>query len=45
MWTEEDRGRFLAGALELVPGTTRSIKVPDAREGREIIESLGKLRD
>ena len=44
-WTEEDLDLYLADASAFIPGSTKSIRVPDAAERREIIEFLKQLED
>ena len=44
-WTEKDLDLYLANASEFIPGTSKSIRVPDAGERQDIIEFLGPLSD
>ena len=43
VWTAEEIDQFLADANKFLPGTTKSIKVPDAEERKQIIEFLKTL--
>ena len=43
-WTEEDLDAFLADASTYLPGSSKSIRVPDEAERKEIIEFLNTLR-
>ncbi len=40
VWTEEDLDQYLADANKFAPGTTKTIKIQDPRERKEIIEFL-----
>lgn len=40
VWTEEDLDNYLADASKFAPGTTKTIKIEDPEERREIIEFL-----
>lgn len=40
VWTEEDLDKYLADADAFAPGTTKTIKISDPRERKEIIEFL-----
>lgn len=44
-WTEEELGAFLEDASAFMPGSTKSIRVPDPEERKEIIDFLNTLRD
>ena len=44
-WTPEELDAFLANASAFIPGTTKSISVPDPKERHEIIEFLKTLKD
>lgn len=39
-WTEEDLDKFLENASTFAPGSTKSIRIADAEERREIIDYL-----
>jgi cytochrome c len=43
-WTEEDLDAFLEDASAFMPGSTKSIRVPDANERAEIIDFLKTLK-
>ena len=43
VWTAEELDQFLANANAYLPGTTKSIKVSDAEERKQIIEFLKTL--
>ncbi len=40
VWTEEDLDKYLANANKFAPGTTKTIKIEDPEERKEIIEFL-----
>ena len=40
VWTEEDLDKYLADANKFAPGTTKTIKIQDPEERKEIIEFL-----
>jgi cytochrome c2 len=44
-WTAEDLDRFLENAGNFAPGSTKSIRVEDPQERREIIDFLLTLKD
>jgi cytochrome c len=44
-WTTEELDEYLADASIFMPGTTKSIRVSDESERREIIEYLQTLKD
>jgi cytochrome c2 len=44
VWTAEEIDQFLADANKFLPGTTKSIKVTDAEERKQIIEFLKTLK-
>ena len=44
-WTEKDLDLYLANADEFMPGTTKSIRVLDEGERKEIIEFLKQMGD
>ena len=44
VWTAEEIDQFLADANKFMPGTTKSIKVTDAEERKQIIEFLQTLK-
>jgi cytochrome c2 len=44
-WTREDLDRYLEDAAAFVPGSTKSIRVPNPDERREIIDFLAQLND
>ncbi len=44
-WTEGELDAFLADASAFMPGTTKSIRVPDEEEREEIIDYLKTLED
>jgi len=44
-WTEEDLDRFLADASAFAPGSTKSIRVNDPEQRRQIIDFLKTLQD
>lgn len=43
VWTEAELDQFLADANKYLPGSTKSIKVKDAEERKQIIEFLKTL--
>lgn len=44
-WTREDLDRYLEDAAAFAPGSTKSIRVPNPDERREIIDFLAQLKD
>ena len=44
VWTAEELDQFLADANKYLPGTSKSIKVTDAEERKQIIEYLKTLK-
>lgn len=44
VWTEEDLDKYLADADKFAPGTTKTIKIDDPQERKEIIEFLKSPR-
>ena len=44
-WTDQELDEFLANANAFVPGTSKTIRVQDAQERKEIIEFLNTLKD
>lgn len=44
-WTEDELDAFLEDASAYMPGSTKSIRVPDAEERAEIIDFLKTLAD
>ncbi len=40
VWSEEELDRYLADADEFAPGTTKTIKIQDPQERKEIVEFL-----
>ena len=44
-WTPEDLDRYLEDAAAFAPGSTKSIRIPNPDERREIIDFLEQLKD
>ena len=44
VWSADEIDQFLADANKFLPGTTKSIKVPDAEERKQIVEFLKTLK-
>ena len=44
-WTEEELDSYLKDATAFAPGSTKSIRVPDADERKAIIDFLRQLKD
>ena len=44
-WTPEDLDRYLEDAAAFAPGSTKSIRIPNPDERREIIDFLAQLKD
>ncbi|WP_455201578.1 c-type cytochrome [Kaarinaea lacus] len=45
VWSAEEIDQFIADANKFLPGTTKSIKVKDAEERKQIVEFLKTLSD
>lgn len=45
VWSAEEIDQFIGDANKFLPGTTKSIKVKDAEERKQIVEFLQTLKD